>query len=266
MGIIQRAASMVRAASGARGFGWRKDPVDVRDMLVGAAGLPDTPPPEYLPHHGLRPLYQVGNSCTGRVVHGVRISLKNQGRDPGELSGMFNYDLSRFLAFGKDGIDFDGGSYPRESMRAFVKYGAPLASMFPESWSNIARLPPAAVQRNAYKLSGVRGYFGVPMYELGLVRRVIASGHTVGAGWRVDKAFANGDGSPIRGPMTGPIIGAHFVILDGYTRGGLFHSPASWRGWHGTEFVESGGWFTEELVARGLDGWALIFNDRGPDA
>jgi hypothetical protein len=263
MGILERASSMARAASGVSRFGWRKDPTDPRDRPVGSAGLPDTPPPEYLPHHGLGPLYQVGNSCTGRVVHGVRISLTNQGRDPGELSGMFNYDLSRFLAFGDEGIDFDGGSYPREACRALVKYGAPPSSVFPESSRNVARFPPPAAQRAAYKLSGVRGYFGVPMHELDLVRRVIASGHTVGAGWRVDKAFARGEGSPIRGPMTGPIVGAHFVILDGYTRSGLFHSPASWRGWHGTEHVESGGWFTDELVAQGMDGWALIFDGRG---
>jgi hypothetical protein len=266
MGIIQRAVSMARAAGGARRFGWKREPFDPRDQLIGAVGLPDAPPAEHLPRHGLRPLYQRGNSCTGRVVHGVRISLKNQGRDPGELSGQFNYNLSRYLAFGADGLDFDGGSYVREACRALVKYGAPLSSLFPESWQNVARFPTAAAQRNAYKLSGVRGYFRVPMHDLNMIRRVIASGHTVGAGWNVDEAFASGSGSNVRGPMKGPIIGAHFVVLDGYTRDGRFHSPASWEGWHGTEYVEAGGWFTEELVAQGADGWAFIFNDRGPNA
>lgn len=264
MGLIQKAASVVRAAS--RRFGWIPDRPDHRDQMIGAAGLPGTPPSEFLPHHGLQPLYQIGNSCTGRVVHGVRISLTNQGRDPGELSGMFNYGLSRFMLFGPSGVDFDGGSQVREACRALVKYGACSAVDFPETSLNIARLPPPAAQRKAFKLSGIRGYYRVPMYDLDAVRRVIASGHTVGAGWSVDAAFVDERGPNVIGPIRGRNIGKHFVLLDGYTRDGLFHSPASWHGWRGTKHVEAGAWFTEQLVAEGLDGWALIFDERGPHA
>lgn len=249
--------TLARRLAGWRECGALPEPIDPRDRPISAAGLPTTPPPERLPRHGLPPLYQAGNSCTGRAVHGVRIALKLRDRDPGELSGLHNYRLSRILA----GLaDWDMGSYNREAVRAIAKFGCAPASMWPEVYANVQRNPPPTVQRAAHKLSGVRGYYRLSN-DLDEWRRVLASDHAIVAAFYLAKPFMSSSGSETVDvgelDRNGP---GHALVIDGYDRS-RFHSPASWRGWRGTRFVEAGCWFTERaIVEHARDSWALIFD------
>lgn len=248
----------LRVLLGRKELGALPDPADPRDRPIAAAGLPTTPPPEYLPRHGLPPLYQIGNSCTGRVVHGVRISLKLRGRDPGELSALHNYRLSRILA----GLaDWDMGSYNREAVRAISKFGCAPASLWPETRANVQRNPTPAVQRAAHKFSGLRGYFRLGN-DLDEWRRVLASEHTILTSFYLAKSFERDDGpSTVDVHELDPDGPGHALVIDGYTRGGRFHSPASWYGWRGTQYVEAGCFFTERAIAEhARDSWALIFH------
>lgn len=253
-----RAPLSLTALFGKRGLGYLPDKPDQRDFLIAAAGLPTTPPKEYVPRHGLLPLYQKGNSCTGRVVQACRIGEVNHDRDPGELSGLDNYYKSRYLW---GGLGTDSGSYCREAVRAHVLYGAASAEDWPETAWNVQRKPSARAQRGAHKLRGVRGYFRIPSYDLDSMRSVIASGFCVFGGWRIDRAFAQGDGPTVIDAVSGPDSGGHAFLLDGYGPNGLFHMQNSWHGWRGTQHGPSSAWLTEDFVSRVYDAWAVITDE-----
>ena len=241
-----------------RGRGYLPDPKDDRDFLIGSS-LPTTPPLEYLPRHGLTPLYQKGNSCTGRVVQAYRIGEFNHGREWPELSGLYNYALSR-IAWG--GFSVDNGSYCREAVKALVNSGAAHADKWRETAWNVQRKPSAAAQRTAHKFRGIKGYYRIPSGDLDGMRRVLASGFCVFAGWSIDKAFLDGDGPTIIDRVTGPRIGGHAFLLDGYTAHGLFHCQNSWRGWRATKYGPSSAWLTDDFVADAFDIWAIVTWDR----
>lgn len=238
-----------------QGLGYRPDWQDGRDLLIGSAGLPTTPPPNYPPHHGLTPLYQEGNSCTGRIVHAFRIGEVNHGRPCPELSGRHNYYVSRFLW---GGHLRDGGSYIREAVKALVQEGAATAKLCPETMWKVQLPPSAFAARSAYKLRGLRGYYRIDPSNHTEMRQVLASGYAIKGGWRVNKAFLDKTGPKVVDAIRDADLSlGHAWVIDGY-QGDLYHMVNSWRGWRGTEFVSSGCWMTPEFVAQALDAWAII--------
>lgn len=254
MGLISFGALFRR-----RTTGWLPDPNDPRDLPLGAASsLPSTPPAAFLPHHGLLPLYQKGNSCTGRVVHAVRIGEINQRRECPELSGLHNYYLSRHLW---GGTGRDGGSHIRSAIQALAKYGAAPASLWPEQALKVQKRPTPLAQRRAHKFSGIRGYYRLNPADPTELKRVLASGYALFGGWRIDKAFLDDSGSAIIDRITNPNLAlGHAWVIDGYTENGLFHMQNSWRNWRGTAYSPSAAWMTSEFVAQASDLWAVIID------
>lgn len=239
-------------------LGYLPDKTDARDVPIGAAGLPTTPPDSYLPHHGLPPLYQEGNSCTGRIVHAFRIGEVNHGRQCPELAGLHNYWLSRWLWGGENR---DGGSYIREGVKAAVKFGIATSDKWPETVWKVQVSPSGAAQRTAHKLRGVRGYYRLDPSNHAEIRQVLASGYAVFGGWRVDKAFLDKRGPQIIDRIVVPDVSlGHAWPIDGY-EGELYHMPNSWRGWRGTRYVSSGAWMTAAFVEQALDMWAIIVDN-----
>ena len=244
------------ALRGKRGCGCIEDKPNYRDWWLSSSDLDTTPPAQYLPRHGLGPLYQVGNSCTGRVVQAYRIGEKNQGRHVRELSGLHNYWLSRYRV----GLHSrDNGSYIREGMAALMKYGAAPASLWPETRWRIQLRPSQLAQRSAHKLRGARGYYRLNPANLDDMRRVLASGYAIAAGWRVDNAFLDNSGKPLIEEIKNPVKSlGHMPLIDGYRSDGLFHMLNSWEGWRGTEHSLSSAWVTEGFMLQAYSPWAVI--------
>lgn len=223
---------------------------------MALAGLSIAVPSEHIPRHGLGPLYQEGNSCTGRIVHAMRISEVNHGRDCPELSGLHNYWLSRWLW---GGTGRDGGSTIRDAAKAAIKYGAAPAEAWPESMWKVQTRPSPKSQRLAHKLSGVRGYYRLNPLDHAETKQVIASGHAIFGGWYVDRAFLESDGPRRVTAITGPALSlGHAMTIDGFFEDGDYHLVSSWRGWRGTEFSESAVRASPAFVAQSVDLWAII--------
>lgn len=230
------------------GSGWLLDILDTRDHWYER--LNGRGPLEVLPKHGLPPLYQVGNSCAGRVVHALRISLVNHGRNCPELSALYNYHGSRFLRVGGSPTK-DEGTTIRDSIKALVKYGAPESSFWPEVVGNVNRKPSLAASRMAIQ-RGLKGYYRVPAGDTDRIRAAIAEGYAVIAGWDLSSHVTARSVSVLTEAHLGRSFG-HAMVIDGYTKGGSFCIVNSWRGWgsHGTAVA------TEGFVAAAKDVWVL---------
>ena len=236
-------------------LGYLRDHEDRRDRLISAAKLSTELPRSVLPKHGLEPRYQVGQSCTGSIVHAYRIGEVNHGRECPKLSALHNYWLSRNLW---GGTSVDGGSYLRSAVQALVRYGAAPEDLWAEDLANIAKRPTPFVQRSAHKLSGSLGYYRIENGDIDAVKRVLANGYAILGGWYVDEAFLDVDGPTIIDKIDAPECHlGHAMVIDGYSEN-LFHVPQSWRGWRGTEFAQAGCWMTRELVAQADDLWAIV--------
>lgn len=239
------------------GTGCLPDRVDLRDIHIGAVGLPTTPPDVCLPRHGLMPLYQEGNSCTGRIVQAFRIGEVNHGRECPELSGLHNYWLSRWLWGGQNR---DSGSTIRDAVKALVAHGAATSAAWPESVWKVQSKPSAAAQRTAHKLRGLRGYYRLDQRNHTEIRQVLASGFAVFGGWRVNREFTNAGGPRTIDAIRSPDIAlGHAWIIDGYDRE-RYHMMNSWLNWRGTEHSPSSAWMTRAFAAQAIDMWAIIVN------
>lgn len=224
-------------------------------MRFGAARLEGSPPLSHYPSHGLEPLYQKGNSCTGRVVHALRIGCVNHGRPGVELSGLHNYWLSRHLW---GGTDRDRGSYIRDAIKALKRYGAAPAAAWPETALNVQRRPSMGAQRAAHKFTAFQGYYRVDPTRPEQLKSVLASGHALFGGWFVNEEFLDKSGPPVIDKLVPSLSLGHAMVIDGYAADGMFHMVNSWRGWRGTQYAASGAWLTEEFVAQGRDMWAIV--------
>lgn len=102
-------------------------------------------------------------------------------------------------------------------------------------------------------MRGVRGYYRIDDGDVDGVRRAIAAGHAVVAGWDIDRAFQDPKPRTI-GPIVGPIIGGHAMVLDDYMSDGTFGLLNSWgAGWQSLGRAR----VTEAFVAQSRDSWAI---------
>lgn len=237
-----------------KGLGYIQDLLDMRDKWLDEAELPNDLPRVVIPTHNLPPLYQVGNSCTARVVHCYRIAETYAGRPCPELSGLYNYWGSRSLW---GGTGRDGGSHVRDAIKALIKYGAPPASVWPETWLNVQARPSLKASAQAFKIRGIRGYYRIANEDVGGIRQAIANNCAVIAGWDIDADFMRSNGPIIVGKCRGPIVGGHAMILDGYRQDGTFDLQNSWQGWRGYPLGPSRALVSEEFVAAAKDIWVV---------
>lgn len=255
------------AAFSKRAGGYLQDVPDARDKLIGAlisgeGPINVAPPRRKPPTHGLGPMYQAGNSCTGRCVLGYQIGEVYHGREAPRFSASANYFQSRSFWGGQDR---DQGSRPRDAMRAMAKYGLCLEQDWPENWFNINRAPSLKAMAKAFSLRGVHGYFRIPDGDVDAIRRVIAAEFCVGGGWAVGERFKNykeGDGTLPKPNDVSAGMG-HYWLIDGYEANGDAHGLNSWPGWGGNSYGPSRMLISEEFLAAGKDMWAIVTEEEG---
>jgi hypothetical protein len=190
-------------------------------------------------------------SCVGQAFsQGLRLAYLHEGIDCPELSAEFLYYLARLQHGGENE---DVGTYLRSCAQALKKFGAADEAVWPfEDW-RVNKKPNLLALQSAYDRKGLKGYFRIEEGDTDGVRRALAAGCPVVAGWQISESFLDWEGGPIP-EQTRDIVGGHALCLDGYRADGNFEGVNSWSvSW------SDGGRFTatERFVRQASDLWAL---------
>lgn len=214
MGIFDRILSGRRMPS----FGYRPDPVDKRDRMLASLGLStDVPLEATVIRRPISIKNQLNTgSCVGQAVaQAVDLAIVGDDTKSQDRSALFVYYNSRKES-GDDTI-VDNGTYLRTAIKSVQKFGVCPEPAWPFSVSKVNRMPVWNAYRTSHDLRGIRGYYRIDSGDLADVKRAIASGRPVVAGWQVDAAFKAHRGSVVVGAQHEPFVGGHAMVVVGYT-------------------------------------------------
>lgn len=233
--------------------GCRPDPHDPRDRPLGAL-LPslDAPPfsasvmdPRVVAKQQLRT-----SSCVGQgTSQGLRLGRLKAGEDCPELSARFIYRA----ALTAEHATTDDGTHIRSAIKVVQTLGCATEAAFPFSEQDILAPITLAAAHDAADRYGLRGYYRIYASDVVGVKRAIAAGYPVVAGWTVTQAFEDWRGGDPIGVLTDPVLGGHCMCIVAYA-GDVFDLLNSWGiGWgrNGHALV------TSDFVATAFDMWAL---------
>lgn len=244
-----------------RRFGYLKDPEDTRDRPLRAllGDLAESPPPLFASVEDPRVLPkdqgQTG-SCTGQAwSQALRLAYLRAGRECPELSALFAYYSNR-AEF--EGQGQDEGAYLRTGAAATMKFGCAAETAWPFSEARVNLEPGWTAFRSAHDRRGVRSYHRVDLSRPDDVRRAIASGRPVVAGFDVDDAFMDFDGvGVITAPDRNRLLGGHALCITSYAADGTFRFINSWGGGPGGWGVFGFGIADEAWLMAGTDAWVV---------
>lgn len=234
-----------------RVFGYKPDPHNAKDRtargLFSSLGMLTFKPPLAASVESpiVRPKNQLSSgSCTGQAAaQAFRLAMLARGQqDPGELSALFNYYFSRAEFTGQY---TDEGSYLRCAVASLVKFGICPEVVWPFSIASINDQPGVSAHHAAHDLHGARTYHRVePIADD--VKRAIALGFPVIAGWSVDTQFIEYDGDGVL-TRANParVRGKHAMVITSYVQ-----DAASSR----THYRLLNSWDTDY----GRDGYAVV--------
>jgi hypothetical protein len=238
------------------GLGYLADPPDDRDVLLGSrlGALAASPPPASasVEHPAVGPRDQtITNSCVGQgISQGYRLAALHLGIVCPELSALFPYLMSR--AEHQDQTR-DEGTYVRTAIQAVRHSGIPDETAWPFDEGKVNTVPNMRARRSAYDRRGIRHYSRIVPGDVDGVRRAIAAGFPVVAGWMVDEAFLHWNGD---GVVTGQLrpIGGHCMVITSYAADGTFRLLNSW----GRSWGREGWGVVDDMFVSSLqDGWVL---------
>lgn len=194
------------------------------------------------------------SSCVGRAFgQGLRLAYLFAGADCPELSAEFLYYLSRAEHAGEHE---DSGTYLRTCAAALKKFGAADETSWSSEDDHFDRQPNMRALHSAYDRKGLKGYWRIPAGDVDGIRKALASGCPVVAGWQVSQSFLDWNGVEPVGDQLYNIVGGHALVLYGYRADGTFEGVNSWGvTWNsamGGHFLAS-----EVFAARATDVWAL---------
>jgi hypothetical protein len=179
----------------------------------------------------------------------VRTTLLRRGVGCPELSALFSYYAGR-AEWG--GQRKDSGSHLRSAAKAMMRFGCASEAAWPFDSLRVNKQPTFSAFRSAHDLRGLRAYARIADGDVDGVRRAIAAGHAVTAGWKIDRAFQLHDGKGVLDVPRGPIIGAHAWVLEDYASDGTFGLINSWS----ERWANAGrARMTEAFVAQARDMW-----------
>lgn len=237
-----------------KGLGYKPDRHDPRDKKLGA--VLDThaaaPPPAADLRHSSVTAKDQGNtsSCTGQSSsQALRLAYLKAGIACPELSALTAYYWGRAES-GEERQD--EGSYLRDIIQAFKRFGCADEAAWPFSEANVNVGPGHTAYRSAFDRHGPKAYYRVE--SANDVRRAIAAGYPVVGGWQVSESFMDWNGHAPIGAQTTGIVGGHAMPICAYDPGG-FWLLNSW----GTGWGRDGGYalVTEAFIAQGTDLWAI---------
>jgi C1A family cysteine protease len=211
------AAAWNQDLSHVRGYGWRRQLPDVRDMLY-TARLKDLPPDEADLRPSMPPVYDQGQlgSCTGNAIAGVMEYERNrQGLSDFVPSRLFIYYNERAL---EGTVSSDAGAVIRDGIKVVNSDGVCPESLWPYNIGMFSVKPPKRCYVSAEADKAVQ-YLAVQ--TLGDLKDAISSKLAVAFGFTVHKSFESAEVArtgimPMPEPGD-PTVGGHAVVAVGYS-------------------------------------------------
>ncbi len=238
-----------------RGLGYRPDPVDGRDKLFSAHPRSAVSLPASVslwdPRCEIKD-QAWSSACTGMAwSQAIRLAYLREGIPCPDLSATYLYYLGR-AEHGSE--NEDAGSYLRTVASAAKKFGVADEGSWGFDIESINRQPSMRALHSGFDRRGIRGYHRVDAGDPDNVRRALAAGFPVVAGWQVSEAFMEWDGSGIVRQQHEPFVGGHAMCVVGYSANGTFDLANSW----GQAFGLNGFVVTDEtFIQQASDAWVV---------
>jgi C1A family cysteine protease len=215
--------SMKKQKLKVKGFGWRPDIPDGRDLILSAPRGPNEqlplPPRVDLRNSAMPPIWNQGNlgSCVGHAVAGMyEYLLATRGQK-------FNFMPSRlFIYYGAREIEgttaIDEGCYIRDAMKVLANLGVPHESNWKYVLGKFATKPSKAAYKYAQAHQALE-YRRVPQ-QLDQLKGSLAANQPIVFGFAVYESFDSEEtdrsgAMPMPAP-TEQMYGGHAVMLVGY--------------------------------------------------
>jgi hypothetical protein len=241
-----------------RNFGYLPDAPDERDAKFGAlmGHLAASPPPASASvWNDACPIRDQGqtSSCVGHAwARALRLAYLRKGEKCPELSPEFVYYLARVQHGGEHE---DVGTYLRSGGKGTIKFGVAEEETWPFSEAKINAQPSLRALHDGFDRRGLRGYYRIDSNtQADDIRRAIAAGHPVVAGWQIDQSFVDWDGEGAIGKQVNP-VGGHALCVVSYAADGTFKLANSWS----SSWSTKGGFaiVNESFVSQADDVWAV---------
>ena len=200
-----------------RGFGWRPQLPDARDLLY-TARLKAAPPPEYDLRPSMPQVYDQGQlgSCTGNAIAAaMEYERDRQGLPDFIPSRLFIYYNERAL---EGTVASDAGAVIRDGIKVVNREGVCPETLWPYDIGVFTVKPPRRCYVAAQKDKAVQ-YEAI--HTLGDLKDAIASNLAVVFGFTVHQSFesqAVAETGVMPMPKQGdPVVGGHAVLAVGYS-------------------------------------------------
>ncbi len=245
---------VIQTAFGVKGFGYKPDPADTRDLMLSTRLGAVAPPPSASVRNAKIIVKDQGatSSCTGQgTSQALRMAYLHAGVDCPDLSALFPYHQGRAL---ENAETVDDGAIIRDVIKAVIQWGESDELSWPFKVSNVNKNPSIKAYRSAYDRRGTKKYYRINQGDVNGIRRAIASGYPVVAGWDLSQSFMDSSGKGIIGAQKAPYVGGHCMCIVSYAADGSFDIINSWgAGWG------KSGYFTASsaFVTQARDLWAI---------
>lgn len=239
-----------------RNFGYLRDEPSEDDRKLGAllGHLAASPPPaDASVWNNVCPRRDqtITQSCVGHAwMRVLRLACLRAGIPCPELSPLYAYLLARFQHGGENE---DVGTYLRSGAQALKKFGAAAEEAWPFDEAKINVQPNLRALHDGYDRKKLSGYYRIDSSDPNDVRRAIAAGHPVAAGWQITQAFVDWNGKGVIGRQRGDIVGGHAMAVVSYAADGTFRLANSWGDWGDRGFAV----VDADFIASGDDVWAV---------
>jgi hypothetical protein len=192
------------------------------------------------------------SSCVGNTwMRALRLACLRAGIPCPELSPLFAYFLARLQHGGERE---DVGTYLRSGGQALKKFGACSEEAWPFEETKVNVQPSLRGLHDAHDRKKLSGYYRIDSSDPDDVRRAIAAGHPVVAGWQVTQGFVDWNGMGVIGKQRGAKVGGHAMPVVAYAADGTFKLANSWSdnwGAEGFAVVDA------EFISQAEDAWAV---------
>lgn len=240
-----------------RRFGYIPDVLDVRDAKLGSllGANADSPPPASASvWNDSCPIRDQGftSSCVGHAwARALRLAFIRAGIVCPELSPLYTYLLARAQHGGEDE---DVGTYLRSAAKAVMKFGAADEASWPFNEAKVNVQPSLRALHNGYDRKGLRSYARIDSGNPDDVRRAIAAGHPVVAGWQITQSFVDWSGDGVIGKQRGEFVGGHALAVVSYAADGTFTLANSWSDSYGRDGFAV---VDDRFIEQADDAWAV---------